>query len=170
MRVIAPQPTAPPPQTVNERVRTQLRARRRRQLLRHVLATAVAIAIICTLILLNRDSQTVRGYRDEAKRVAAAFQSAFDLSGIPPQRFPETHGDRSLPINAYQFNVLYTEQLRVHRPVYVCRLREPVRLLLRGDGYFVIFFDGRSFEPQWVPKKDLAARTGESGPAGSHGV
>jgi hypothetical protein len=170
MRVFAPQPTPPPPQAVNERVRTHLRARRRRQLLRHIVVTAFAIAIICTLILLNRDSQTVRGYRREAERVAAAFQSAFDRTGIPPQRFPETHEDRVLAAGAYQFNVLYTEQLRMYRPVYVCRLREPVRLLLRGDGYFVIFFDGRSFEPEWIPKGELAARTREPGPAGSRGA
>lgn len=148
---------------VDERVRAHLRVQRRRQIVRRLAVIVAVMAVLTVLALLNRDAQTMRGFRAEAEHVASAFQRALESSGVPPQRFPELDARYAGAHGRWEFNMLYTEQLRIRRPIGVCRLRHPVRMILRHDGYFVVLFDGRSFAAAWMTRRELEARGAELG-------
>ncbi len=146
---------------LDERARAHLRAERRRRLVRRL---AVVLAFMLTLLglaIVNRDTQNLRGFRVEAEQIASAMQAIFDSSRVAATRFPDLGQRYAHARGRYDFNVLHVEQLRMRKPVAVCRMNHPVRLAMRSDGYFFIVFDGATYAVLWVPLTEYEQRCRE---------
>lgn len=146
----------PERRAVDERVRSHVRQRRRRQIVGRILSTLGILTIIILLALLNRDARNFRNFRAEAEQLALALQEVYETTGIPPQRFPDVNSRLAQARDRYEFNLLYLDHMKLRRPVPVCILRNPVGLMLRPNVRFVVLFDGHFYRVQWYRAAEFA--------------
>jgi len=151
---------------LTQQARLHTMFRRRRRFWRRAITFTVVTVVIVLVVLTNRDTQRIRGERDNALMVASVLQASYDARGRKelPLSLDFKPEDAALG-RRYAFNILYVIDKKSRENVGVCWLKDPVRFFVRSEGRWVVVFDKTSdrFDAVWVKEdrfREEAARLG----------
>jgi hypothetical protein len=148
--------------TASQRATVRVMAERRWRLWRRLAVIVVVSAVIVLLALLQRDTQSRRGFERDAERLAAEFEGELARRGVPPDIFLFAQRDDPA-IAEFYFNTSYSLRFGDGEAVGVCCMRAPLGLFLQEDGRYVILFDGKSFAVRWMTESEFRSRAPELG-------
>lgn len=146
--------TSPEPQ-VAQRVRERVARQRRLRFIRQLVFFVAVTAAMVFVIVVQRDTRTVREYFGRAERIAELLQQRMKAGGGPPAGLvPGDAGLRRI-LARFRFNASYAVHASAGRPVAVYVFGRPVKLLVRPAGRPVVLFDGQRFEARWFNEDEL---------------
>src|SRR5262245_54210852 len=115
-------------QPVSQRATVRVMAERRWRVWRRLAMIVVVSAVIVLLNLLQRDTQSKRGFEKHAEAIAAELQKEFEARKIAPDIFRLTQ-KKDPVLAAFFFNTGYAfESRRDGSEIGVCCLRAPLGL------------------------------------------
>ncbi len=146
--------TSPDPQ-IAQRVRQRVARERRRRFARQVAFFVVVTAAMAFVIVVQRDTRTVREYYGRAREIARLLEQQWQQKAIPPGELVPADPQMRRMLARFRFNTSYAVHAGPQRTVGVYVFAEPVRLFVRPAGRPVVVFDGRHFEARWLDEDEL---------------
>jgi hypothetical protein len=149
------------PVDISDRAKVRIMTYRRRRILRGGGLFVAGSLIMILMALANRDAQERRGGADQAEKLVAILQRAYENSGYPPQRFPDEAAKQNIPTDQYYFNSMYSSQAGSGGTVGVCYRDQD--LFLSPDGYYVTLFAGGHYRWEWMEDQTFKQRAAQLG-------
>lgn len=136
-------------------------SRRRRRVFWRILLTLLALALMISISVLQRDQQRLQSAEDNVAHLPAVLQRFLAADGFPRDLPPPTDVEAAgaPAVRRWRDALIYAPQnltdANPRRSVAIVYPQVATALYTRANGRYIVTYDGASFRVEWFTEADL---------------